>query len=110
MKKQIFEEEIYKKAGINDLIIFSIYSLAGKKDKCTFEKLLKECFSQFPKIFCFVGLSQWPDSRKLDRPLRTLRFKKLISGTPQKFFSLTKAGEKIAKEISKTFNQRKLRI
>lgn len=110
MIKKLFDEELYKKTGINNLILFCIYSVTEKKDKCTFEKLVKECFSLFSKIFCFTHLSKWPDSRKLDRPLRTLRKGKLITGGPQTFFSLTKSGKKIAKEISKTLGQRKLQI
>jgi len=49
-----------------------------------------------------------PDSRKIDRPLRTLRKRRLIKGDPKTFFTLTKTGQKIAEEIATTFRQRKL--
>ncbi len=104
MRKK-FDEELYKRVSINDLILFSIYSLG---DKCFFEELMKECFASFPKVFSFSRNTKWPDARKLDRPLRSLRDKRLITGDPQTYFSLTKFGKKLAEDISKTFRQRKL--
>lgn len=110
MKKMPIDEEIYKQKPINSLILFGIYSLGEKKEKCTFEKLTKECFTLFPKSFSFSKYPRWPDSRKLDRPLRTLRKRKLIKGCPKTSFSLTKSGKKIAEEVIKAFRQRKLKF
>jgi len=106
--RKLFDEELYKKRSINELILFTIYSIIGNGEKCTFERLIKECFTSFPKAFSFSQYPQWPDSRKLDRPLRTLRKRKLIIGDPKTSFSLTKLGKKVAEEIVKTFRQRKL--
>jgi len=61
------------KHSINELILFAIYSLNKSSKKCTFQKLINECFSLFPKKFCFSKYPKWPDARKLDRSLRTLR-------------------------------------
>lgn len=108
MKKITFDEELYKDKSINDLILFCLYSLSEKKEKCTFEKLVKECFTLFPKAFGFSKYRKWPDSRKLDRPLRALRKRKLITGNPKTTFSLTKQGQKRALEITKSFQQKKL--
>ena len=102
------DEELYKKAKITNLILFSINSVIKNKEKCTFERLIKECFTLFPEIFSFSKYPQWPDSLKLDRQLRTLRKRKLITGNPKTSFSLTKLGKKIALETAKTFRQRKL--
>lgn len=110
MKKTSFAEELYKNKSVNDLILFGIYSVITKKEKCTFERLSKECFALFPKAFSFPEYKKWPDSRKLDRPLRTLRKRKLITGNPKTSFSLTKLGKKSAEEIAKTFKQRKLKF
>ena len=76
--------------------------------KCSFEILVHQCFALFPKAFSFSKHTEWPDSRKLDRPIRSLRKDKLISGSPKTFFSLTKRGRKRALEIAKVFRQRKL--
>ncbi len=107
-KVKSFDEQLYKKVAISDLILFSIYQIEENQERCAFERLVKECFALFPKVFSFAFLVQWPDSRKLDRPLRTLRTTKLISGDPKPFFSLTKTGKKKAEEVAKIFRQRKL--
>jgi len=104
----LLDEELYKSKPINSLILYSIYSVIENKEKCTFERLVKECFALFPKAFIFSRYFQFPDSRKLDRPLRSLRRKKLILGNPKTAFSLTKSGKKLAEEIVKAFRQRKL--
>ena len=82
--------------------------MVNNGEKCTFEKLVKESFDLFPEIFCLSKYPKWPDSRKLDRPIRTLRKGKLITGDPKTSFSLTKLGKKMAAETSETFRQRKL--
>ena len=93
------KEEVYTKIPAAQLIVLGLYSLQKKKENCTFEKLIEECFSLFPKAFSFSRHPEWPDSLKFDRTLRTLREKGLIVGHPSTFYSLTKFGEKIAKEI-----------
>ena len=107
-KEKPFDEDLYKKVRITDLILFGINFIIENKGKCTFERLIKECFTLFPKVFGFPQYPQWPDSLKLDRQLRTLRKRKLITGDPKTTFSLTKIGQKIAVELSKNFRQRKL--
>src|SRR4030042_6149819 len=105
MENKYFEEELYQSVSLNDLIVFSIFSLLGEKRKCTLEELVKECFILFPKNFSLSRFPKWPDSRKLDRPLRSLRKEKLITGNPGTFFSLTKTGKKRAEETAKLFRQ-----
>ena len=107
MAKKSFDQELYRKISLNELILFSIFSAA---EKCTFEELIKECFTLFPKSFSFGRFPKWPDSRKLDRPLRSLRKRKLIIGNPKTFFSLTKLGKKTAEDVAKVFRQRKLKL
>lgn len=107
-KAKAFDAEIYKKAPITDLILFGINSIIENKEKCTFERLTKECFILFPQVFSFSKYPQWPDSRKLDRQLRTLRKRKLITGDPKTSFVLTKLSKKIVLEAAKAFLQRKL--
>ena len=95
------------KKPLNDLIVFCLYSLGNN---CGFEELTKECFSRFPEYFSFSKIRKWPDSRKLDRPLRALRKRKLITGEPKTYFSLTKTGRERAQEIAKVFSQGRLEI
>jgi len=108
--KKSFDQELSKNLGINELILLGIYSTTNNGEKCTFERLVKESFNLSPKTFCFPKNPGWPDSRKLDRPLRTLRKRTLITGNPKTYFSLTKLGKRIAIDILKTFRQKKLQI
>lgn len=101
------EKELYQKASISDLMLFCILI---KGSNCNFEELIKECFSNFPKAFSFNTIKKWPDSRKLDRPLRTLRKKKLIKDSFEKGFSLTIFGRQKAEEVAKKFKQETLKI
>jgi len=96
-----------QKPSINDLILFCLLS---KGQSCDFDCLMEKCFNNFPKVFCFSSIKKWPDSRKLDRPLRTLRKKKFIKGSPEKGFSLTLSGKQKAEEITKIFKQETLKI
>lgn len=96
--------------NIKDLIFVSIYSVLNKSKKCNFNKLIKECFSSFPEAFSFSDIPEWPDSRKLDRPLRGLKENKMIKGEVQDSFKLTKKGEKRAKEVSEYLRQMRLKI
>lgn len=105
-----FPPEIYEKISINDLILVSLYQLERLNKKISFEELLKSTFELFPKKFGFEENIKWPDSRKIDRPLRTFRRKKLISGDPAKGFSLTKNGQKRAKQTMNLLRQMRLRL
>jgi hypothetical protein len=107
-KKILLEEELYKNVPLKNLIVFGIYAIGQNGKKCTFESLVKRCFTLFPKAFAFPENPKWPDSRKLDRPLRTLRKRKLITGDPVTSFALTKKGEKLALDVAKSFRQRRL--
>ena len=94
--------------SVNDLILFSIHSIILNNEQCSFDRLVKECFILFPDAIKFLRYPIWPDSRKLDRPLRALRKEKLIVGDPANFFLLTEAGIKKAAQIDKTLRQGKL--
>ena len=108
MRKVFLEEELYEKVPINDLILFGIFSVAESNKKCSFETLAHKCFTLFPAVFSLQKHPQWPDTRKIDRPLRTLRDEKMITGSPKTLFSLTKRGKKKSLEVAKIFRQTKL--
>jgi hypothetical protein len=94
--------------SVNDLILFCIHSVVSGNEQCSFERLVKECFTFFPETLKFERYPVWPDSRKLDRPLRSLRDEKLIIGDPKTYFLLTKTGQQKAAEIAKALRQGKL--
>ena len=101
---------MFRQNSINQLILFTIYTLQKEGKECSFAKLVEECFRNFPQNFALKYHSQWPDTRKLDRPLRDLRKKKLIKKNSEKGFSLTLSGKKIAQTIAKTFRQQRLNL
>jgi hypothetical protein len=102
-------EEVYKKESVNDLILISFFYLENSGQKIIFEELLGKCFDFFPKKFNFLKHLGWPDSRKLDRPLRILRERGMIKNE-RNVFSLTKKGRKRAMEIMNVFRQKKLNL
>lgn len=99
-KLKFYDKKLYKDVPINSMILFAIHSVITKNEECTFERLVKECFTFFPKVFCMSRYSQWPDTLKFDRQLRTLREKGLIVGNSKTFFSLTKFGRRIAEQTA----------
>jgi hypothetical protein len=109
MKKIKTEKDNYKKIPINSLIVFGLYSRAKEK-KCSFEDLAIECFDLFPDNFCLNQYPQYPDSRKLDRPIRDLRRKGLIKGDSRSGIYLSVKGINRALQIERNFSQIKLKI
>ncbi len=97
------------KISKDSLILFCVFSINERKDECSFEKLVKECFNCFPEVFS-LGSYSWPDSRKLDRPLRYLRNKNFLKSNSKKEFNLTKKGIKKAEEVINILRQEKLKI
>ena len=53
-----YKEDIYFKIKNQNLILFGIYSILKKKETCTCERLVAECFLNFPKIFGFMRYPQ----------------------------------------------------
>ena len=99
---KIFEEIVPAKQYANvpreNLIVYCIATVVKKGEACSFERLVKECFTLFPKSFSYSRYPEWPDSLKFDRTLRTLRERGWIVGGSKTLFSLTKFGESVAKE------------
>ena len=94
--------------SVNDLILFCVHSVVLNNEQCNFERLVKECFTLFPEVLSFTRYPIWPDSRKLDRPLRALRNEGRIIGDPKTIFMLTKEGEERAIAVAKALRQGKL--
>ena len=98
----------FEKLAINDLIVFAVFKIKEKGQDCDFSALTKECFGLSPKGLRLANCQNWPDTRKLDRPLRILKSRKMLKYSSSDFFTLTEQGEKRAKEISNVLLQKKL--
>ncbi len=99
--------EVYKKASVKDLVLVSLYEL---QKESRFEELLATCFNLFPEKFSFQNHKNWPDARKLGRPLRFLREEGLVKGSPEEGFSLTGKGKKESLQTINLFRQKKLKL
>jgi hypothetical protein len=102
MNDKIVSSEVYEKLGMQDLIVYAIYSVTKSGEVCTYERLIKECYEKFPKTFSLKNYPSWPDSLKLDRPLRTLRQKGFVIGSTRGNFELTRFGLDLAHDIEST--------
>ena len=105
-----YDEKQYTTTGLENLILFGIYLASKQGEVCTFERLVAECFTQFPKVFAFKRYSEWPDSTKFDRPLRKLREKGMIVGSIRRYFSLTQFGQKKSIEIENYLKKENKRV
>ncbi len=99
------DETSYMRADIHSLIMICIDNIVTNNEDCTFERLVYECFTNFPKIFSLFRYPQWPDSNKLDRPLRKLRERGLIVGSPKVGFLLTEDGKHQVVTIKKALDR-----
>jgi len=86
--------------SLNDMILISVSNVSHTNDICTFERLVFECFKSFPKNFGFRKYPDWPDSSKLNRPLRKLREQGYLKGGAKTQFALTELGIQRLKNIS----------
>jgi len=91
----------YLNLGLQNLILIGVFFVLEKKETCTFERLIAECYQNFPKAFSFKRYPEWPDALKFDRPLRTLRERGLIVGTVKDVISLTEFGKEKAIKLAK---------
>jgi hypothetical protein len=104
-RRQPINEDAYARATTEDLILVGIYLVSEAEETCTFERLVSECFSRFPNVFAFRRYPQWPDSLKLDRPLRRLRENGLIVGSVRRHFALTEFGKVAAVQALQSLHQ-----
>jgi len=102
-------KEIYSGAGIRDLILAAFYNLQHSTPT-PFGRLLAECFNLFPEKFRLESYPEWPDARKLARPLRMLREENYISGGPENGYTLAKKGKKRASEVINSLRQKQFKL
>lgn len=86
-------------AALHELILVGIYRVLEQESACTFERLVAQCFNDFPKAFRFKRYPRWPDALKFDRPIRTLRQQGLITGSIKQYLYLTESGRRAAERI-----------
>jgi hypothetical protein len=88
--------------GLDPLIVYAVKRIQDLGEECTFERLVYESFSLFPKKFAFLRYPQWPDATRINKSwLRCRTDKGWIVGSVQEGFRLTPAGCQVAGEVER---------
>jgi hypothetical protein len=87
-------------ASIDELVVYCVYRILRRGEECTFERLVAECFTLYPREFCLRGYEHWPDSARVNKAwLRCRTDRGWMTGSVKDGFRLTSEGEKVALKI-----------
>ena len=102
-------EASYDKLPLDELLVHAVRRISDAGEDCTFERLVYECFSLFPRKFGLERYPQWPDSARVNKTwLRCRTDKGWIVGAVQEGFRLTPKGERAAQTAAKKLLQKAL--
>jgi hypothetical protein len=100
-----FNPDIYTKATLNDLVVYSVYYLHKQESEITSEDIISACFVLFPKRFSLRKYPQWPDSRIVRRRWSDCKSKGYLRGSATSRFQITAKGIKRAQKIEKSLGR-----
>jgi len=100
-----FDPDGYAKTPLDDLVVYSIYSLHRKGSAIPAEDIISACFVLFPRRFSLRKYPQWPDSAAVSRRWSDCRKKGYLRGNAIEGFQLTARGAKRAEKIEKTLGK-----
>lgn len=104
-----FAPGLYEGIGYDELTNYAIYSLIRKGMETTFENIVAEAFTLFPRRFSLRGYPEWPDSAVVNKSwLRCRTDKHYIEGSVKEGFRLTPKGLKVAEEMEARLVGRKV--
>jgi len=103
----------YTYISYDDLLVYALFKLQQGNKHSTFENLVYECFTLFPKRFQLPGYPNWPDSSLVEKSwLRCRSDKGLIYGSKSKGFTLTSKGlfiiKSVERKLTNTSNTKRL--
>jgi len=98
MKRQ-FNESIYISISLTKLTIFAIDEINNNGEECAYERVVKECFTLFPKRFSFQRYSEWPDGSRIKIEILRCRDNGYITGKEKNGFQITLLGKRVAQEV-----------
>ena len=102
-----YPEAVYSAIGLDQLLTYAVESVIDRGDDCTFENIVLECFTKFPRKFGFERFPEWPDSARVNKTwLRCRTDKGWIVGNVKSGFKLTPAGTVIARQVDQQLNGR----
>ncbi len=100
-----FDESIYTSVSLTKLTIFAISRIAKNGEECAYERVVKECFSLFPKRFSFQRYPDWPDGTRVKIEILRCRDKGWLTGNEKNGFQITSLGKRVAEEVLKELKQ-----
>jgi len=104
MKRQ-FNENIYTSISLTKLTIFAIREIANNDGECAYERIVKECFTLFPKRFSFRRYPEWPDGSRIKIEILRCRDKGWVTGNEKNGFQITLLGKRAAQEVLKELQE-----
>lgn len=104
-----FDPDGYAKTPLNDLMVFSIYSLHRQGQAIPAEDIISACFVLFPRRFSLRKYPQWPDSTIVSRRWSDCKRRGYLRGNAVDGFQLTARGVKRAEKIEKMLGKVKIK-
>lgn len=108
MKRQ-FNESIYNSISLTKLTIFAIHEITNNSEECAYERVVKECFTLFPKRFSFQRYSEWPDGSRIKIEILRCRDNGYVTGNEKNGFQITLLGKRVAQEVLKELQEGKVK-
>lgn len=94
-----FDEGIYTSVSLTKLTIFAISKIAKNGEECAYERVVKECFSLFPKRFGLQRYPEWPDGARIKIEILRCRDNGWVTGNEKNGFQITSLGKRVADEV-----------
>ncbi len=103
--KRRFHENIYTQISLTKLTIFAIHEITNNSEECAYERVVKECFTLFPKRFSFRRYPEWPDGSRIKIEIHRCRDNGWVTGNEKNGFQITFLGRRVAQEVLKELQE-----
>jgi len=103
--KSSFDEKIYKSVSLTKLIILAISRIAENGEEGAYERVVKECFTLFPKRFSLQRYPEWPDGARIKIEILRCRDNGWVTGNEKAGFQITSFGKRVAGEVLKELRE-----
>jgi len=74
--KESFPGSIYTSVSLTKLTIYAISKIAEGGEECAYERIVKECFTLFPRRFSLQRYPEWPDGARIKLEISRCRDKR----------------------------------
>ncbi|MGH8103276.1 MAG: hypothetical protein ACREJQ_02005, partial [bacterium] len=92
----------YMAISLDELVLYAVDKILQAGEESTFERLVFECFTLFPRKFGFQRFPQWPDYARVNKTwLRCRTDKGWIKGNVKLGFEMTDKGHMVLKKVQR---------